>query len=357
MEAAPLRPSSSHWPRPVQIPTNGPLSQNERAADGSLSMSISDPTQIKREVSEYDHKHSASTNGIGSVPVSAIQSPRALYAAPPPPYTYTPTAPGANSLPGGYISPPESRRTSDDDKEPKRSLPSISEALGKAHDSLFSPGPPPTQAHSHTPISSAPVASSPTIHRTFPDSVHSGPPNPFAAIQGMSNFGSEAEGRPQHPLRRESHNEEIRTSNQRISTVDSASVSAHTTSTSSPLLRQSPHTIYPHSQSSPMYPPTSAPVPAPGYRTYAPTSFSFPPPPPPPASAFPTYQHAYSGPSNQWRSDGSEINRADEVRKAASKRSPGAGHHYGESVKRHLDTFEFETSLNEVRYDHAASIF
>ena len=36
------------------------------------------------------------------------------------------------------------------------------------------------------------------------------------------------------------------------------------------------------------------------------------------------------------------------MRKVAPKGSPGGSQHYGESVKRHLESFELETSLNEV---------
>lgn len=52
-----------------------------------------------------------------------------------------------------------------------------------------------------------------------------------------------------------------------------------------------------------------------------------------------------------WRSDGLEIDRAEEMRKAASKTNcltGQTGQTYGESVKRHLDIFDLETSLNEV---------
>lgn len=48
-----------------------------------------------------------------------------------------------------------------------------------------------------------------------------------------------------------------------------------------------------------------------------------------------------------WRSVGSDIDRAEEARKAASKGSP-KHQAFGETVKRHLDIFDLETSLNEV---------
>ena len=60
----------------------------------------------------------------------------------------------------------------------------------------------------------------------------------------------------------------------------------------------------------------------------------------------PSYPHAALQPPT-WRSAGSEIDRAEEARRAASKGSPKMK--YGESVKRHLEIFDLETSLNEVR--------
>ncbi len=63
-----------------------------------------------------------------------------------------------------------------------------------------------------------------------------------------------------------------------------------------------------------------------------------------------SYERHYV-PPQQWNSDGVEMSKVEEMRKAASKGSPRRGH-YGESVKRHLDTFDLETSLNEV-YIHS----
>ena len=69
------------------------------------------------------------------------------------------------------------------------------------------------------------------------------------------------------------------------------------------------------------------------YTSQSPTALSYP---------------NYSQPT--WRSDGLELDRAEEMRKAAPKGSPRGSKHYGESVKRHLDIFDLETSLNEVNF-------
>ena len=44
---------------------------------------------------------------------------------------------------------------------------------------------------------------------------------------------------------------------------------------------------------------------------------------------------------------GADFERAEEARKTASKGSPVAPS-FGETVKRHLERFDLETSLNEV---------
>ena len=73
-----------------------------------------------------------------------------------------------------------------------------------------------------------------------------------------------------------------------------------------------------------------------------------------PAHSYPTQQQSILSypqqyhPQPSWRLDGLDHDRLDEVRKVVPKGSPVNGQHYGESVKRHLDIFDLETSLNEV---------
>jgi len=78
--------------------------------------------------------------------------------------------------------------------------------------------------------------------------------------------------------------------------------------------------------------------------TYQPQPQSMAPSPYHPSDPY----HGHNSHPNTWRSDGSEINRAEEGRKAASRGASLGGQSYGESVKRHLDIFDLETSLNEV---------
>ncbi|MCJ1451326.1 hypothetical protein MMC28_001662 [Mycoblastus sanguinarius] len=94
-----------------------------------------------------------------------------------------------------------------------------------------------------------------------------------------------------------------------------------------------------HDTVPPSAPPTNAPF---GYSHYQP-AYSFPPSTPSISS--------YKTPILQqpkWRSNGTELNRVDEPRKTASKESSPPRTAYAESVKRHLDIFDLEASLNEV---------
>lgn len=87
--------------------------------------------------------------------------------------------------------------------------------------------------------------------------------------------------------------------------------------------------------------------------------------PPPPVSSYahkafgPAYSYppttsaalSYASPavpSGLWRNNNADIDRAEEIRRATAKDSPAPRQAYGESVKRHLDIFDIETSLNEV---------
>jgi len=80
-----------------------------------------------------------------------------------------------------------------------------------------------------------------------------------------------------------------------------------------------PH--YPYSQYPPQYPLSAPPPGAPGQNYPPSAAYSAPPRFPPPS----------------WRSDNPELNRTEEMKKP-----------YGENVKRHLESFDLEASLNEV---------
>ena len=337
---------------------NGPQ-PNEKAGGtggGLPALRFLDVDKFRREVAECDHKASPSTGLNTSVP--PLASPQSIYSGPPPPYSYPSSATSSILGLAGYISPPEPQRKPDDDRErqssemppkPRQSLPSINEALGKDTSILYS-GPPPSAPI--PPQSSYPAGIiSPTtpVPRSHPEPVLPGPPNPYATNQSFPPYNNdELDRRPQSSYRHGSLSEEQPLPATRRSTHEHKSYSTNSTSPASPVpaTRPNPHPVQP-SQQPPMF--SQQPLPSsvqPSYRSFPASSgaYSYPPP----ANSF-----AYQSPlpqSGPWRLDGSEMDRAEESRKAASKRSPGYSQHYGESVKRHLDIFDLETSLNEVRY-------
>ncbi|MCJ1412048.1 hypothetical protein MMC19_006140 [Ptychographa xylographoides] len=354
MDAA--QPASPTWKRPLQpLHTPGHLHKPDRYGHALPSISYLDMEKIKRETSDYSRNKtsSAPTN----IPAPLHINTSNMYSGPPPPYSYPSST--ASSILGltGYISPPESRRTSDDDKDPPsqppshpRSLPSIHEALGKDQQLFYAAGPPPP-INPPTPNTSIPASlqTPPTpVPRTHPQAVLSGPPNPYASTQPLS-YSHEPPDRRSQPTHRTSSlsEESAYPSAPRPPPHSSHPHSATSATAPSPNLsvRPSPQAIQPP-KSSPMYShsisATGSSMPSqPSYCSQP--AYSYPPPPP----SILSYQHQYVPPP-AWRADGSDIDRAEETRKAALKSSPRIGQHYGESVKRHLDIFDLETSLNEI---------
>ena len=311
--------------------------------------------KIKRENAIYGHSIPA-TSAL-NMPAPPLVSPSTVYSGPPPPYSYPSSAASsvvgggaAAAGPNGYISPPDTRRTSDDNKEPPslRSLPSIHEALNT--------GEQPVQLSISSLLSStAPqqkislVSKSPTspVSRSFLDAPR-GPPDSFPH-QFPSNYrsyeSSDRSNRPTYSPRMATTHSETRFP--AISSHDFPSFQiSRTASSPSNYSRPGPCTMQPSLPTSPLHdtvPPSAPPTNAPfGYSHYQP-AYSFPPSTPSISS--------YKTPILQqpkWRSNGTELNRVDEPRKTASKESSPPRTAYAESVKRHLDIFDLEASLNEV---------
>ncbi|MCJ1227826.1 hypothetical protein MMC12_004485 [Toensbergia leucococca] len=320
------------------------------------SINYLDLEKIKREGSAYNQKFPLST--ALNMPAPLIISPVPMYSGPPPPYSYPSST--ASTVVGGYISPAESRRTSDDDKEQppahRQSLPSIQEALGNEQSLQYTPAPSKTTASPQIlhPIS----AHTPTTPTSRPhlDTTRRGPTNPFSQVQQIAPYlphkpperHSQSQDHPQSQHHPHAHNE---LGPSRFSAVDthepqfpSLQPSKTAPSPTNPV-RPSSHAIQ-HQTSSVTYDriPHSTPSMNPQYAYSAcQPSYSFAPQPSGiPASQPPIPQHP------TWRSDAAEIDRAEEVRKVTLKESPPSGHAFGESVKRHLDIFDLETSLNEI---------
>ena len=336
-------------------------SRDNRAniSSGALpSISYLDLEKVKREASEYNQRQLPSV--AMTIPAPTILSPSTMYSGPPPPYSY-PSSTTASSISGlnGYISPPESRRTSDDDKEPPQppqappipslqSLPSIHEALGGDQPLPYTSVAPPANLAQSLPT--APTQS-PTIHIPRPqpekNGIESHGPYPSTQLPRANYTSSQASERlsnlPHSHLSSEDKAHPFTSINRQEPAPLSAPPKPYTSPVSrhiySPRMSHLDRLSPPNTQST--HSSTSMQSQAP--RTPYQPAYSYPPSAP---NQTAHSHHYYQQPA--WRADGSEIDRAEEMRKAAPRGSPISGHQYGESVKRHLDIFDLETSLNEV---------
>ncbi|KAF2740202.1 hypothetical protein EJ04DRAFT_425540 [Polyplosphaeria fusca] len=323
---------------------------------GLPSISHLDADKIKREEVEYPRKHSA----------PAMVSPlHRSFPGPSHSYASNHQSPAASSLPGphgGLLSPPESRRTSGDEKEQRQparqSLPSIHEALGSEQPLSYSAAPPTSAQLAVAPAFPPPSSStSPSDHRGRAFSAveigSQGPPNPFSHPRSPFMGTPASTGAPQpppaqaDPLPRPSfsstpHNPKLpalhplRTTQSppAASSRSNASYSTYPPPASSSYEPPAPHSAgsMNHHYGYPPYSsnyPLSAPAPGSSNTGYPPssTTYSAPPRYPPPS----------------WRSDSSEISRMEEKKLGRANLAP-----YGESVKRHLESFDLEASLNEM---------
>lgn len=309
-----------------------------------------DMDKIKKESSAYTQRLSISATL--NMPAPPLVSPSHMYSGPPPPYSYPSSTASSVVGFGGFTSPTEPRPIMDEDKEPQSaqgySLPSIHEALAsEQHMSITSLLSKPVTSQT----SQANTNPSPTtvIPRSYSESTSRGPlhslgqpsPTVFHPHESL-----EKSTRPHYSPRAsidllpsrfsavnstESHYPALQPTRSALNPLDSSRA------TSQPTAPQHPSPVYERFQR-----------PAPPPNPYPPVgSFHAPYSYPPSTASIPSHQHPPLQPPS-WRSSGSEIDRAEEVRRAAAKGSPLAGQAYGESVKRHLDNFDLETSLNEV---------
>ena len=287
-------------------------------------------------------------------------SPSFPYSCPPPPYNHPPS--GASSPSGpqtGLISPPESRRTSGDDPPlppappaaTRQSLPSISEAIGP-----LGP-PPPDTALRYPPLTptTAPPVSTPTYSQPTPTTSFTDPirtsystdpprsepsysqPPPRSPYMNHSGQSFQAPVPPQSEASRPSYytpGEPKLPTLHPINTGESP-VSQIRSGLSYP---QPPTTYEPTPQSAP----ATAPYP---YPQQYPSPYQYPPPPT--SNSGPIYPPSgvLSAPPRYGGGWSSEMDRRAEERRGAGR---VGGPAYGEAVKRHLDTFDLEASLNEV---------
>jgi len=320
-----------------------------------------DMDKIKRESSIYGIQNAAVTSAL-NMSAPPLTSPSTVYSGPPPPYSYLSSAASSvvggggvsgGPAPGGYASPTHNRQTSGEDREsshaaPRHSLPSITEALRSDQSisipSLLTTAPPSQKPYAtqsplspvsrpflNTPLK-APSENFPTQNfserRTYDPMersnrpIFSPPPATNYAANPSSVTNTYDSPRPSLPPRTNASPSNY--------SRPGVSIIQH---------RPPPSPVYNGKQTSRSPPPPNAPF---GYTTQ-PTAFSYPP-----TTAGIT---SFRSPVSQqpgWRNGNADLERAEEVRKATAKESPRARPAYGESVKRHLDIFDIETSLNEV---------
>jgi hypothetical protein len=337
--------------RSVVCPSTPPKGLLTARSVGLPSISHLDADKIKREEVDYPRKHSAPAM------VSPLHRSFNAYS--------NHQSPVASAVPGplgGLLSPPESRRTSGDEKEQRQparqSLPSIHEALGSEQPLAYSAAPPSAPVSAAPPFPPPSSTTSSSDHRTRAFSAveagTQGPPNPF------SHPRSPFMGVP-------------------TSTAPPTSSAAHADSLPRPSFSSNPNnpklpSLHPLRTT--QSPPPGAPRPGAAYPTYPPPTTSsyessaphsagsmnhqygysqyppnYPLSAPPPGSsnsAYPPASSTYSAPPryppSTWRSESSDFGRMEEKKLGNASLAP-----YGESVKRHLENFDMEASLNEVR--------
>lgn len=400
----------SHPPRPAstaqssQLPP--PSQQDALKSDASIH-AIPAPAYIDLGVVKPDKdapeaRQQQPVPESASTPAPSLTSSANIYLGPPPPYTShhpsqpltapTTAAASQNGQPAPS-SPPMSRRESRDDTAPelpRQSLPSISEALKLP--GLYTQQPQPSSMPhppsfpqaagiaeaAHSVSSSSPSlsrshidshhASSLSSYSSQPSPHHSKPPDPIGhrpyptvytesprpsygqpyASQGPSPTDAQPSRRPS-PGPHSSYNgpppQHYSTSSlPPLSATSNPSWPAYTSSAGPPpaLFSQPPPGHY--APKPPLHQPDARPAYAPG------SGYSFPPP----STSGLTYQQSLStGAAQQAYAANAEIEKVEEQRRAAAalhaKRGgsfQGAG--YGMTVKRHLDDFDLENSLNEV---------
>lgn len=277
------------------------------------------------------------TSGL-SISTAPLVSPTTMYSGPPPPYSY-PSSTVSSAPPGsGYISPPESRRTTEDEKEgpasQRQSLPSIQEALSGDKPISYSNS---SSLNSNPSATSRPPYLTPaaSTSRSFPEGP-SGPSNPFSHPLPPTPSQHETPyiQPTSHPLPVRSESEASRAPFPPLSSGDPRPPTLNTFPFSkSPHLNTGsvPHSLpQAHSSLGSDIGPGPSSSPRPGAPTY-PNQFPYQPHPSSATSS------AYGPPSWEY----------DERRKGFSRSGPEPP--YSDSVKRHLDIYESEMALSDVR--------
>ena len=256
------------------------------------------------------------------------------------------------------MSPPEMRRTSGDEKETysaqPKSLPPIKEALSGDQQTISINSLLSSTAPQQKPLHTSQSPTSP-VSRSYLDSLPKGPPNSFSHYTPPSSRPPDTYERSARPNLPPSHS--ISNDNRFPSISSFPSINSFDAHNQSSRSIPSPSTYgrpgaspvqasKPTSPNRDITPHTSAAlsdVPL-GYSVNScqPTT-SYPPTPGMPSYRTPTLRQTPS-----WRGPAGHDERMEEVRKAMNKEPTPPKQAYGEHVKRHLDIFDLESSLNEV---------
>jgi hypothetical protein len=311
-------------------------------------VSFLDHDKLRRDEDGYQDRMTGVTQIL--LPSVPAASPAHQYpSGPPPPYSH-PAPPtqyltgAATSTPTTMRTPPESRRTSGDEKEAikqtvRQSLPSISEALGVDNQPAY---------HSSLPTQTMPAAHPPT-HRAVPTSSPSPrsqhrmePPQhaPKHHAPTSTHYPQYRQDTPQHhsypPVEapRPPYAESRPSMHIQAARSPPPQRPAQHASQYPPSALQSPGREQPPQHSSG----SMGPLPfSYGYQPYPPRHAQ--PPPPSSSSTGPIYQPSVSNaaPSTSSTAWKSESKYGGETRS------------YGDSVKRQLDMYDLEGALNDVR--------
>ncbi|KAK4634479.1 Biofilm regulator 1 [Fulvia fulva] len=330
------------------------------------ALSYLDVDQVKREEDAYQNHNAGTPQSLSNT--SAAPSPTYQYpSGPPPPYSHAhgvapPAQQHANAWTGtqsGVHTPPESRRTSEHEKEaakqgPRQSLPSISEALGVDSQTAFASAPaapaPLQSTHLPLPASGPPTSPSASSRRSYPMEPPPGHANSFANSSSYSQYPqyrSEPAQRQSYPPPAEATRapaayppvQDSKPVLHQPSAQPQSRPPPPPTSFSRPL-ESSPASEHPPNPSAgSMAPPSSVPY---GYTPYPPRYAD--PTPPASTSSGPIYQPStvYGTPqttsSSGWK--------AENTARFDSRQPEQAN--YGDNVKRHLDFYDLGQALNEI---------
>ncbi|KAL8949972.1 MAG: hypothetical protein Q9222_003966 [Ikaeria aurantiellina] len=325
------------------------MAEATRPSDALPSISYLDMEKIKREASCYNPRFPSSA--AINMPAPPLASPNSFHSGPPPPYSYPSST--ASSVVGGhtngYTSPSTDLRKPNEETEQyqstRQSLPSIHEALNRDQPlsitSLLSQTgapPPPTVLAQHNSTRS-PTSPGPRPYQsnssTLPSStITQNQYSPKNQLEGLQRRPlsprPSIDNRVPNGVSRESHYPPMLPPRTVSSPVG---VSRPSMSTSG------------HHRSSPPYEPVSRAGPAftvpQNYHSYS-APFSYPP-----APATSNFQPPVSPSVSSWRFRDSDVERSEEIRRSEIRESL-AKPSFGEAVKRHLDHFDLETSLNEI---------